>query len=149
VHDHAGSIGVRDGDEPRRQSSDNAAIDPLANGLALVRPRVLMCDYDWDTASAAKDGAPDVRAKLVRVHDVDAVAPKQRREAAHPRQIPSRPSTQRHMRDACSIERLDEWSWNHGPRGADRDIESLARQVSGEADEENFGPAPRALEAID
>jgi hypothetical protein len=53
------------------------------------------------------------------------------------------------MRDACSIERLDEWSWNHGPRGADRDIESLARQVSGEADEENFGPAPRALEAID
>jgi hypothetical protein len=149
VHDHAGSIGVRDGDEPRRQPSDNAAFDPLANGLTLVRPRVLMCDHDWDTKSAAKHRAPDVRAERVRVHDVDSVAPKQRREAAHPRQIPSRPPTQRHVRDACGVERLDEWSWNHGPRGADGDREPLARQVRREADEENFGAAPGALDAID
>ena len=107
--------------------SDNSAVDPLAKRLALVRPGVLMCDHDRDATRPAKQRAPNVRAELVRVHDVEPAAVKQGGEATHRKQIPSRAPTQRDVRYGSGVKNLGERSWSEGSCRADGDLEPLAR----------------------
>jgi len=82
------------------------------------------------------------------VHDVESAAAEQRRKAAHTKQIPFRPPIHGDVRDACRVERLDEWSWKDGPGSADRDLEALTRQVRCQADEKYLRSAPAVGHAI-
>ena len=93
--DHAPLIRARDGDEDIRAARHELAIEQAPQRLALVGPAVLVGEDDRHARHAAHERPPHVRAELVRVQDLHALAPEKALERPPGPDVELAPTSQR------------------------------------------------------